>query len=154
MSKLFDADALMNENIAANATKRDPLPIGETTAQIMECKISDGVSGPNSKNPGTPWARLDCKLEITDPEYLAQIPGNPSKATTFLGVMLDLQNGSIAVGPNKNIRVGRLREAAGCNGKPLSAIPGNFIRIAIGHKPHPTDPEGGVLAEVVSYTKV
>lgn len=154
MSKLFDANALMNENIAANATKREPLPVGETVAQIMETKISEGVSGPNSKNPGTPWARLDCKLEITDPEYLAQIPGSPDKAITFLGVVLDLQNGSVAVGPNKNIRLGRLREAAGCNGKPLSALMGNFLRISIIHKPHPTDPEGGVMDEIASYTKV
>lgn len=154
MSKLFDANALMNENIAANATKREPLPVGETVAQIMETKISEGVSGPNSKDPGTPWARLDCKLEITDPEYLAQIPGSPDKAITFLGVVLDLQNGSVAVGPNKNIRLGRLREAAGCNGKPLSALMGNFLRISIIHKPHPTDPEGGVMDEIASYTKV
>jgi hypothetical protein len=153
MSRLFDPVSLLNENIAANATKREPLPIGETVAQIMELSTSEGVSGPNSKNPGTPWARLDLKLEITDPEYLAQIPGTPTKATTFLGVMLDMQNGSIATGPNKNIRLGRLREAAGANGKPLSAMQGAFLRIAIGHKPHPTDPEGGVVDEIVSYTK-
>ena len=153
MSRLFDPVSLLNENVAANATRREPLPIGETVAQIMELKTSDGVSGPNSKNPGTPWARLNLKLEITDPEYLAMIPGSPEKATTFLGVMLDMQNGSIATGPNKNIRLGRLRDATGTNGKPLSMMQGAFLRIAIGHKPHPTNPDEGVVDEIVSYTK-
>ena len=144
----------MNENLAANATKRDPLPVGETTAQIMEIKFSDGVSGPNSKTPGTPWVRLDAKLEITDPEYLQGVAGQPEKAVTFLGIMLDMQGGVPASGPNKNIRLGRLRDATGTNGKPLNNMVGQFIRIAIGHKPHPTDPDGGVLDEIVSYTKV
>ena len=153
MSKLFDADALMNENLEANATKRDPLPVGETVAQIMELKMDEGVSGPKSKNPGTPWARINCKLEITDPEYLSQIPGSPDKATTFLGIMLDMSDGRLATGPNKNIRLGKLRDAAGVNGKPLNMLIGQFIRIAIGHKPHHEDPEQ-VVDEVVSYTKV
>jgi hypothetical protein len=150
---LFNPDDLLNETIAANETKRTPLPVGETIAQIMEIKIDEGVSGPKSKNPGTPWYRLNAKLEITDPVYLAEIPGKPDKAVTFLGVMLDMQDGRPAVGPNKNIRLGKLRDATGTNGKPLGQMIGNYIRIAIGHKPHHEDPES-VVDEVVSYTKV
>lgn len=150
---LFNPADLLNQNLAANATKRDPLPIGETTAQIMELKFDEGTSGPQTKNPGSPWYRLNCKLEITDPEYLATIPGNPEKATTFLGIMLDMDNGAIAAGPNKNVRLGRLRDAAGVNGKPLSMLQGQFIRIAIGHKPDSRDPSI-IRDEVISYTSV
>lgn len=152
MSKLFDpveAQNLMDMALEENATRRDPLPQGETTAQIMELKFSGGVS----QKTGNPWNRMDCTLEISDPEYLSQIPGSPEKATTTLGIMLDMNNGQIATGPNKNIRLGRLRAAAGVNGKPLSALQGQFIRITIGHKPHPTE-EGVVLDEVTGYTKV
>lgn len=152
MSKLFDpveAQNLMEMALEENATRRDPLPQGETTAQIMELKFSGGVS----QKTGNPWNRMDCTLEISDPEYLSQIPGSPEKATTTLGIMLDMNNGQIATGPNKNIRLGRLRAAAGVNGKPLSALQGQFIRITIGHKPHPTE-EGVVLDEVTGYTQV
>lgn len=152
MSKLFDpveAQNLMEMALEENATRRDPLPQGETTAQIMELKFSGGIS----QKTGNPWNRMDCTLEISDPEYLSQIPGSPEKATTTLGIMLDMNNGQIATGPNKNIRLGRLRAAAGVNGKPLSALQGQFIRITIGHKPHPTE-EGVVLDEVTGYTQV
>jgi|SRR6478736_3285943 len=153
MSRLFDPVTLVNENLEANATRRDPLPVGEVVGQIMEISFSDGISKPGSKNPGQPWTRLDAKVEITDQEYLSQIPGAPEKATTTVGVMLDMQNGSIAVGPNKNIRLGRLREAAGVNGKPLNMLVGQFLRLQISHKPHPTEPDV-VLDEVSGYTKV
>lgn len=152
MSNLFDpveAQNLMDMALEENATRRDPLPQGETTAQIMELKFSGGVS----QKTGNPWNRMDCTLEISDPEYLSQIPGSPEKATTTLGIMLDMNNGQIATGPNKNIRLGRLRAAAGVNGKPLSALQGQFIRITIGHKPHPTEPDV-VLDEVTGFTKV
>ena len=152
MSKLFDpveAQNLMEMALEENATRRDPLPQGETTAQIMELKFSGGIS----QKTGNPWNRMDCTLEISDPEYLSQIPGSPEKAITTLGIMLDMNNGQIATGPNKNIRLRRLRAAAGVNGKPLSALQGQFIRITIGHKPHPTE-EGVVLDEVTGYTQV
>ena len=152
MSKLFDpveAQNLMDMALEENATRRDPLPQGETTAQIMELKFSGGIS----QKTGNPWNRMDCTLEISDPEYLSQIPGSPEKATSTLGIMLDMNNGQIATGPNKNIRLGRLRAAAGVNGKPLSALQGQFIRITIGHKPHPTEPDV-VLDEVTGYTQV
>ncbi len=158
MTKLFDPISLMNENVAANATRRDPLPIGETVAQITKMEFSEGTVRKPGPNQGKPWNRLDLTLEITDAEYLASVPGTPEKVVTNLGVMLDLQNGTIATGPNKNIRLGRLRAATETNGKPLAMMDGCYIRIAIGHKPHPTevDEEGNpvILDEIISYTKV
>lgn len=147
--KLFDPISLMNEVVEANATRRDPLPVGETTAQITKMGFSEGIS----KKSQQTWTRLDLTLEITDPEYLAQVPGIPDKVVTNLGIMIDMNNGSIATGANKNIRLGRLREATGTNGKPLAMMEGAFLRITIGQKPHPTEPDV-VLDDVVGYTKV
>lgn len=154
MSRLFDpveAENLLNQNMEVMDTRRTPLPQGETVAQIMEMKFNGGVSN----KTGKPWNRLDLKLEITDQEYVSQYPGGTEagKLTTNLGLMIDMENGQVQTGPNKNIRLGRLRDAAGVNGKPLSALQGQFIRITIGHKPHPTE-EGVVLDEVTGYTKV
>jgi hypothetical protein len=154
MSSLFDASSLLNENLAANATKREPLPMGETIAQIMKIEIKDGKAGPLAKNPGAPWHRLDNTLEITDPAYLSQIPGNPEKAICYHGIMLDIADGAIATGPNKNVTLGKWRDAAGANGKPLNMLVGSFIRIQIGHTPIPNDPDGGVRHEVIAFTKV
>jgi hypothetical protein len=148
MGKLFDSSVL-DQQVEANATRRDPLPVGETLAQIIELGMSDGLSKKDQK----PWARLDVKLEITDADYLDMVPGRPEKVVTSLGVMLDMANGQIKTGANVNVRLGRLREAAEANGKPLNAMVGQFIRIAIGQKPHPTEPDV-VLDEVISYTKV
>lgn len=161
MSKLFDpiaAQNLMDSALEENATRRQALPPGETIAQIMKMGISAGTSGPTSKRPGSPWTRLDFTLEVTDPEYLSIVPETPEKVTTFLGLMVDMQEGQIATGVNKNVRLGQLRAAAGVNGKPLSALIGNFIRITIGVKPHPTekDEEGNAvyINEITGYTKV
>ena len=152
MSRLFDPNALLNQDLGQGSIRRDPLPAGEVVAQILELKFSDGTVKKSGPNQGNPWSRLDCKLEITDPEYLEQIPDAPPKATTNLGIMLDMDNGQIQMGPNKNIRLNRLREAAGVNGKPLGALVGQYVRISIIHKPHPTESDV-VLDEVTAFTK-
>lgn len=154
MSRLFDPVSLLQANAEANATRRDPLPIGETIAQIIDLSFSEGISNKPGK-PASVWNRLDCKLEITDPEYCEQYVGNPEKIITTLGIMIDCtdllsKGGSLKTGPNVNIRLGKLREACGVNGKPLAALMGQHIRIQIGHKPDPKDPEN-VLDEITSY---
>lgn len=153
MTRLFDANSLMNDNLAENATKRTPLPVGETSAQIIKIDVTEGLSGPESKKPGTPWARLDCTLEITDPEYLETVgDGTREKAITFLGIMLDMQDGKIASGEDRNVRLGKLREACGVNGQPLAALNGQYLRIVIGHKQNPKQPDE-TMSEVTNYMK-
>jgi len=160
MSRLFDPTQLLSAPLPENATRRDPLPAGEVCGQITKIGFSSGTSN----KPGQPkqdWTRLDCSIEITDPEYCSQIEGNPEKCMTTLGVMLDMRDNQIAYGPNVNVRLGRLREATGTNGKPLDQMVGQWLRLSIGHKPHPKDdgtPDtefyGVILDEIVNYTKV
>lgn len=150
--RLFDPVALMNQNTEANATKRTPLPTGETTAQIVKMDIAEGTSGPKSKHPGTPWARLDLQMEITDPEYLKQVgDGTRDKAIIFHGIMLDMKDGAIATGADRNVVLGRLREAAGVNGQPLNALMGQWVRLQIGHKPHFENPQD-IQHEITAIT--
>lgn len=147
-NRLFDPVALMSSPLAENATRRTPLPMGEAVAQIVGIDFADGISNKNQQ----PWTRLDAKLEITDPAYLAQYPGGAEKLTTTLGIMLDMQNGQIATGDNRNVRLGRLRAATNTNGQPLQAMVGKYLRITVGHKPHPSEPDV-VLDEITGYTK-
>lgn len=144
MSRLFDKTSLLNDDLAENATRRDPLPEGETIAQVTKLDIASG-----SKD-GKAWNRLDVTLEITDPDYLARMEGERDKAVTNLGIMLDMNGTQIATGPDRNVRLGRFRAACGVNGKPLSALIGQFVRITIQHKPHPTE-EGVTLDNITAF---
>jgi hypothetical protein len=136
MSSLFDPTAILNASLDTNATRRDPLPMGEVVAQITAQEVKNGTS-----RSGEPWYRLDVKLEISDPEYLA--PTGLEKATIRYGVMLDItEAGTIAMGPNKNVALGRLRAATGTNapGKTLQDMVGQYVRAQISHRPDPNDP--------------
>ena len=153
MSRLFDPVALANATLAANATRRTALPPGDIIAQVTKLDFKSGKAGPNAQNPGAPWTRADWTMEITDPDYLSLCAGEPKKVVTNLGIMLDIDdNGAIATGENRNVRLGKFRDACGANGMPLSACVGQMVRIQIAQKPHPTEP-GTVLDEVVAYTK-
>jgi hypothetical protein len=150
MSSLFDPASLLNSDLGENSTRREPLPVGEPIAQITKVDIKSGES------PKGKWTRLDVSLDISDADYMATyLDGTQDKAMTTFGIMLDIdQNtGNIAVGPNKNVRLGRFREACGVNGKPLSALVGQFVRVAIQHKPAYNDPSQ-IADEITGFSKV
>lgn len=153
-NRLFDPTAFLNENVEAGATRRDPRPAGETIGQVMALDFKTGdVKKQGSPNFGKPWYRMDVKIEVTDPEYLAQCAGNPTKETFTYGIMYDGDEvGRPKVGPNMNIQLHRFRDACGANGKPLNACVGAMLRLAIVQKPHPTEPDV-VLDEIYSVTK-
>lgn len=157
---LFDPQSLLQEDLESNATRRTANPPGETVAQITKLDFKSGKAGPKAKHPGQEWTRLNVSLEITDPSYLNDCPSKPDKVTMIYGVMLDMTpEGRIAVGDNKNLQLGRLRSAAGVNGRPLDALMGQFIRIQIINKPHPdgeVDPETGepvILDDISAVAK-
>ncbi len=140
--RLFDPAEVFSAEVEANATKREPLPIGQPLAQIMELKFSDGMSAAKPGKPSRPWARIDAVMEITDPEYLAQVgDGTREKAVAFYGVMVEMNGKQIKVGPDVNVELGKLREAAGVNGQPLNALVGSWVRLNVVHEPHYKRPE-------------
>jgi len=146
MSKrLFDPVAFMNEQLPENATATIPLPEGEVLAQVTKIDLKTG------EKDGKEWARLDALLEITDPDYLGDYPKKDGKVTRTFGIMLELENGSIATGPNRNVRLGKFREACGVNGKPLSALVGQMVMVAIKQKPGYNNPSTTV-DEIVGFS--
>lgn len=133
---LFDPTSFLSSAITSSlSTKRTPLPIGETYGQITKV---DSVSG--EKN-GRPWYKLNVTFEITDHDYLSQATGQPEKALLTYGILVEMEHGTLAMGPNKNVKLGRLREAAGVNqpGKSLNDLTGRVCRLSIGHRPDPND---------------
>ncbi len=133
---IFSPEALLNAKFeSANATRRDPLPVGEVIAQITKLDFANGTSEKG------PWYKLNVSLEISDAEYLQK--AQREKATITYGIMLDMtETGTFAMGPNKNVQLGRLREATGTNqpGKGLNDMLGQYVRVTISHRPDPKDP--------------
>jgi hypothetical protein len=152
---LFDPVAFLNENAPANATRRDPRPIGEALGQVTKLDIRDGtVKKRDSERFGQPWYRMDFTIEVTDPEYLA-LRENPTgdKETFIYGIMYDADDaGRPKVGPNVNIALGRFRDACNANGKPYAACIGAPVRIMVTQKPHPTETDV-VRDEVTGVTR-
>jgi hypothetical protein len=154
-NRLFDPIAFMNETLPENATRRDPRPAGETIGQVVALDWKSGeVKKLGSPNYGKPWYRLDAKIEVTDPEYLAQREnGTGDKELFTYGIMYDGdETGRPKVGPNVNISLGRFRDACSANGKPFSACVGAMLRIQVIQKPHPTEADV-VLDEVSNVTR-
>lgn len=150
--RLFDPAEIFSQEVEANATKREPLPVGQPLAQISELKFADGMSKPKDGKPARPWARIDAVCDITDPEYLSQVgDGTREKATVFYGVMVEMNGKQIKVGPDVNVELGKLREAAGVNGQPLSALVGSWVRLNIVQEPHYLRPDE-ITHKVASVT--
>lgn len=133
---MFDPTAFLNDTIAAPlATRRDPLPEGEVVCQITKL---DTVSG---EKDGRAWYKLNVVLDIADSAYLDK--AQREKASLTYGIMLDVnEGGGLAMGPNKNVSLGRLREATGTNspGRSLNDMVGQYVKARIGHRPDPKDP--------------
>jgi len=150
---LFDPIAFMNENAPANATRRDPRPIGEALGQVTDMKVKNGIIGKGDRR-GEPWYRFDFTIEVSDPDYLAlrSNPTGDSEKFTY-GIMYDAdETGRPKVGPNVNVALGRFRDACNANGKPYAACIGAPVRITVGQKPHPTEPDV-VLDEITGVTR-
>ncbi len=136
---LFDPTSFLNSALAdSNATKREPLPAADAVpAQIISQEMKSG------EKDGRAWYKLELRLEVTDPEYLSQIAGEPAKVSLTYGIMLDVtEAGTIAMGPNRNVSFGKFREAAGINepGRAISDAVGKMVRIKIGHRLDRNDP--------------
>lgn len=145
----FDYSMLDRQELPTGETFSKPLPITDgVVAQVIEGKFTGG-QGKNG-----PWTRYDVTLEIRDEDYLGQA-GLEAPQTVRYGIMCDVQNGALAMGPNKNLRLNRFRSACGCNvpGKTLSDCVGQMVKVAIAHRP---DPEGQVddNGEPVVYTDI
>ena len=130
----FDAEAFKNAAVSeATADKFTPVPEGDYIGRISKSEI---ITGESSKGP---WARLDVSVDVEDPTTGRTRPVRG-------GIMLDLtESGGLAVGPNRNVKLGQLRTAIGKNqpGQPFnwSDPEGHEVKIYVKHRADKVDPE-------------
>lgn len=152
---MFDPTQLLNISVdQATDTKLQPVPEGEYLALIESVDVKSGVISKGDKQ-GQPWARLDCKVIIDDPQVEAAIGRKPSIRA---GIMLDLTDqGLLDLGKGKNVQLGRLREALNKNqpGVPfkLTDVAGQMTKVKVGHRVDPND-ASIVYDEVKAFLKV
>lgn len=129
----FDPEQFLDSTInEANATKRDPCPIGEHPGTIQDVAIKGGEG-----KDGRPWLRLDVKVRL-ESDAIKQEMGLPFHTTTW-GIMLDLtEAGAIDTGRNRNTKLGQLREATGLNGAGFTprALIGHSAMFNVTHRPY------------------
>jgi hypothetical protein len=132
---MFDASSFLSASLPTNSTETIPIPVGLYPATILEVAIKDGLSGPNSKKPGTPWVRLDVTWEIDD-DHVRELL-HRSKVSITQGIMLDLgPDGKPSMEEGQNVGLGRLRKACNCNdgNETLLALVGRYAKIDISHE--------------------
>jgi len=127
----------------AGETKFYPVPVGEYLAQIDKVEARGGID----KN-GNPWRALDISWAILDDGVKAELQMEKPTARQNIFVNVTPQGG-LDWGRNKNIALGRLREAVGQNrpGRAWSPthLMGQMAKVNVIHVP---DQNGDPRAEV------
>lgn len=112
MSSVFDKDTFLNQSVQGKSeTDFTPVPINE----YKGCYIDDiDIKMIEDKETHEEEPMLNIHWAFTD-EALKSMLGM-EKVVVKDSVFLDLdENGSIAFGINKNVKLGRIRDAAGQN---------------------------------------
>lgn len=136
----FDADAFMNTEVeGALETEYVPVPENEYTAVIKEVNA-------RTTEKGSPLLEI---IWIIDDQGVRDLLGM-DEPTVRQTVWLDIneQTGTLEFGKNKNVQLGRLREALGQNdGSPWS--PGRMAgQVATVNIKHRLSDQGTTFAEV------
>jgi hypothetical protein len=144
----FNPDTFLAQEIkGANETKFTPIPKGEWKAYIDELGMDEYENQPI----------LIVGMIIPDEQLKKQLGMEQPKIADR--IFLDYENGALAFGMNKNVKLGRLREATGLNDpkKPFNfnMLRGQTVMIMVDHtegKPG-TANAGETFARVTRYAK-
>lgn len=105
---VFDKEAFLNSTVTgANETRVTPVPEGEYTAYIDDLDLNSG------EKDGRQWHSLKIKWFIPDDNLKSLL--SLERPTVSDSIFLDMENGQLAFGPNKNVALGRIRDALGQN---------------------------------------
>ena len=143
----FDPDLFMQQETELELeTDFTPIPEGEYQAVIKS--LTTNVVGANN----TPVLNV---MWIIDDQEVRDFTGMP-EPTCRQSVWLDVNdNGALESGANKNVGLGRLRDALGQNdGKPWSPsmMEGQVAMVQIKHTPA-KDGSGNIFSNVVQVAK-
>lgn len=138
----FDADLFLSTQIDQPLeTRRRPVPPGEYTARIVDVKAKAFDS---KKNPGEQVTVMSVGWEIDDPSGQVEQATGLASPRVSQDIFLDVTaQGALATGPNKNIGLGKLREAVNQNvaGQPWgpTMLGGAVARIRVENEPDSND---------------
>lgn len=156
---MIDVKQFLNTKFqgGANATVRRPVPIGEWKATIEDVELE---TFPGKKDPTKTYLRCIVSYRILDESVakaLADSDGKPrEKVVAVDGWLIDLtEGGDIDFGPDRNVNLGRLREATECN-KPgdewsFPGFKGKVVKVKIVHEMYEGEPRTKV-ANVVKFS--
>jgi hypothetical protein len=136
---MLNVEQFLNTQVTdANATKVVPVPEGEYTA-IIGPITKDSLRSYKIKNgprAGQEGYSLDLEWEIFDENVKNLLKRDTVKVRQ--SIMLDIENGTLALGEGRNISLGRVREAVNQNraGQPWSfgMLSGQTAKIKVVHR--------------------
>lgn len=106
----FDPSTFMNTEVEGEMeTRYTPIPANDYNANVDEIDVRSVTTDQGES------IVLDVTYRIHAPDLATEM--GMERLTVRQGIFLDIEaNGSIALGANKNVKLGRLREAVGQNG--------------------------------------
>lgn len=137
----FNPQEFMNQvSNEANDTRITPCPEGEYIGVLGEPKLEERTS----QKTGETYLQLTIPVTVDDPAA-KEATGRDPLTVRWQSFIDRTENGGLNFGQGKNIKLGRLREATGLNkpGEPFSIgkLQGKIVKIAVKHRPDPTDSE-------------
>lgn len=149
----FDASKFLEQSTdKAMQTSMSPCPEGEYLAQVEKVEAFP-VKDRETQQVRSDAFRLQLTWDILDQELLESI--DRKGITVRQSIFIDLdEDGSFADGKDKNVGLGKLRDAVGQNSG--SWTPSNLIGqqavVKVTHRPNPQD-DSQVYAQVSAVTR-
>lgn len=150
MTDIFDpvqfAEQVVTEQMD---TKLIPVPVGTYNMLLEKYTVRQNQG---KQDPTKVYVSLDITWEVLDEGVKSQL--SRDKVTVPQSIMLDIENGRIAVGAGKNVGLGKLRQALGLNvpGEPFSLgmIAGRMAKGTVYHDPY----NGEIYSKVKSVEAI
>lgn len=139
---MIDVKQFLNTKFSGqtNATVRRPVPIGEWKAVIDDVELE---TFPGKKDTTKTYLRCNVSYRILDERVLAEL--GRDKVMAVDGWLVDLTDGGdIDFGPDRNVNLGRLRAATGCNNPgdewSFPGFKGKTVKVKITHEMYDGEP--------------
>jgi hypothetical protein len=128
-----------------NAVKRTPIPVGEYKSVVGDVVLE---AFPGKKDPSKTYLRCTVSHQLDDAGLRESL--KREKVIIIQDFLVDLtESGDIDFGPDRNIKLGRLRAALGLN-SPLEPwsfpmFKGRVCMVKVGHELYEGEPQSRVF---------